>query len=57
MKATENVTLPGQKEAIVHESYVLPRAECLLRKAEERKKAEGVEDWEVPDHVYATYWG
>jgi hypothetical protein len=57
MKVTEKGTLPSQKEAVVQANNVVSRVERLPRKSEERKKAEGAEDREIPDHVYATYWG
>ena len=57
MKAMEKGNLRGQEEAIVQANDGISRVERLLRKPEEWKKAEGMEDREVPDHIYATYWG
>ena len=57
MKAMEKGALPGQKEAIAEKNDGVTPVERPPRKPEEWKKAEGVEDREVPDHVYATYWG
>ena len=57
MKATEKGTLPGQEEAIAQSNDRATPVERSPRKSEQWKKAEGIEDREVPDHVYATYWG
>lgn len=57
MKATEKETLPGQTEAAAQTNGGVTPSERPPRKPEEWKKAEGIEDREVPDHVYATYWG
>jgi hypothetical protein len=57
MKAMEKGTLPSQKEAIVKPNDGISRFERVPPKSEVWKKAEGVEDREVPDHIYATYWG
>lgn len=57
MKAMEKGALPGKKEAIAEKNDGVTPVERPPRKPEEWNKAEGVEDREVLDHVYATYWG
>jgi hypothetical protein len=58
MRTMDKGALPGQKEAIVQADDGIARDERLLhRRSEKGKEAGGAEVREVPDHLYATYWG